>query len=123
MTLPLFVYGTLLADSPQGALLGGLERRAAYAHGHLYAMPAGYPALVPGGDAAVWGELVAAPPDALLAVLDAYEGVHEGLYRRDVIDVISAGRTIRAWAYVMDRPEDRGGRRVASGRWKAVRKR
>jgi gamma-glutamylcyclotransferase (GGCT)/AIG2-like uncharacterized protein YtfP len=116
MNLPLFVYGTLRSDAPQAALLAGLPRRPATTTGRLYRLPAGYPALVPGTEGVVAGELVANASDRL-AVLDRYEGVSEGLYQRVVIPVRSQGTMLEAWAYTMPAAPARGGRAVRSGRW------
>jgi gamma-glutamylcyclotransferase (GGCT)/AIG2-like uncharacterized protein YtfP len=71
----------------------------------------------------VHGELVAVPSDRLLGLLDSYEGVDEGLYRRVEIDVTVGLRSQRAWAYVMDDPRARGGRLLRDGRWPGVRRR
>ncbi len=122
MRLPLFVYGTLCSDGDQGALLAHLSRVAATARGTLWDLPQGYPALGP-GERVVHGELVEPPDPRLLALLDAYEGVDEGLYRRVHVDVTVGLRTVRAWAYTMDDPRLQGGRLVADGRWKRARRR
>lgn len=123
MTLPLFVYGTLLTGGPAAGLLGDRARRVAAVRGTLYAMPAGYPALVLGGDGLVHGELVNAPDDRLLTLLDGYEGVDEGLYARVPYDVRVGLRSEAAWVYVMDPARARAGVRVVSGRWRNVRRR
>jgi gamma-glutamylcyclotransferase (GGCT)/AIG2-like uncharacterized protein YtfP len=117
VNLPLFVYGTLLADAPQAGLLAGLARRAATTNGRLFRMPQGYPALVPGSEGEVTGELVASPGPRL-GLLDRYEGLAEGVYRRVVIPVRSAGATLEAWAYVMPEAALRGGAPMRSGRWR-----
>lgn len=127
--LPLFVYGTLLPTEPQGALLGPLSRRPAAVRGALYAMPAGYPALVLAGEPGhehvdfVYGEIVDPPDDRLLDLLDRYEGVDEGLYDRVTCEVRVGLRSERAWVYVMDAARARTGRRVARGRWRTVQRR
>ncbi len=122
----LFVYGTLMGGAPQGALLVGLERRAASLRGRLYDLPAGYPALAAlreDGDGPVHGELVLGLDEGRLGLLDRYEGVDEGLYRRVERDVDLGLRRLRAWVYVMDHPTRRGGRLVTDGRWRGVRRR
>ncbi|MEZ4238513.1 MAG: gamma-glutamylcyclotransferase family protein [Myxococcota bacterium] len=121
--LPLFVYGTLMAGQAQAGLLGALGRRAAQVRGALYRLPAGYPALVADDAGWVHGELVDPPSAPVLALLDTYEGVDEGLYRRIVCDVRVGLRTQPAWAYVMDAAQARRGRRVEDGRWRPVRRR
>lgn len=113
-----FVYGTLRSDGTHAGLLAGYDRLPARVRGVLYDLPAGYPALVPDEQAGwVHGELVQVTEPRLLALLDHYEGVGEGLYRRVPLVVHLGLRTQHAWTWVMDHPERRGGRLLASGRW------
>ena len=121
--LPLFVYGTLMSGHDQAGLLGTLHRSTATARGRLYSLPAGYPALCLGDASVVHGELVQSPDARLLRLLDQYEGVSEGLFRRCTADVTVGLRRVKAWVYVMDRPEERGGRHLKSGRWRSIRRR
>jgi gamma-glutamylcyclotransferase (GGCT)/AIG2-like uncharacterized protein YtfP len=123
MGRPLFVYGTLKTGEDQAALLGALPRRRAWTRGSLWALPAGYPALVPGGDGRVEGELVDPPDERLLGLLDGYEGVDEGLFERVVVPVVVGLRSFEAWAYTLDEARAKAGRRIASGRWRALRRR
>lgn len=123
MSEPLFVYGTLMTGETRAGLLGDLRRVPATCTGVLYDMPGGYPALDMTRDGRVHGELVDPPPAAMWGVLDLYEGVPEGLYRRVKVDVRIGMRRLLAWAYVMDDPERRGGRRIPGGRWKRYRRR
>ncbi len=119
----LFVYGTLMGGAPQGALLAGLTRHRASLRGRLYHLPAGYPAVdasLQDGDGLVHGELVREVDEARLRLLDQYEGVAEGLYRRVQRDVDLGLRRERAWVYVMDHPVRRGGRLLTEGRWRRV---
>ena len=59
----------------------------------------------------------------MFQLLDRYEGVDEGLYRRTPIDVVVGLRTFGALAYVMDAPERRGGILLPKGRWgRAIRR-
>lgn len=145
----LFVYGTL----KRGELRAGLTSRAirvveARVEGRLYALAAGYPAMVVdeahgaepslaagGRDSAeralVHGEVAFFAPGALdLAVLDAYEGFDPAdeaasLYLRRVVRAtLVTGDTIAAYAYVF--PADREAtlealraRRLHDGRWSA----
>jgi len=118
----LFVYGTLMAGQVQEGLLAGLSRVAASTRGTLWDLPAGYPALSEGGGE-VHGELVHGVDERRLALLDGYEGVDEGLYRRVEIEVRVGLRAEVAWAYVMDEPRRHGGRQVQSGRWHPTRRR
>lgn len=122
MHLPLFVYGTLLSSESHAGLLAGLGRRPARLRGRLYHLPAGYPALTLGGPDDVHGELVEAPHPDLLALLDHYEGVSEGLYARVHAPVILGLTTVRSWAYVMEDPPARGGRWLPAGRWTGTRR-
>lgn len=117
MTLPLFVYGTLMHRGPRAGLLGDRPRDAATVRGTLYHLPAGYPAVRLEGETEVQGELVHEIDDQLLTVLDFYEDVADGLYRRIEVDVRVGMGLVRSWIYVMDRPWERGGRLVKSGRW------
>jgi gamma-glutamylcyclotransferase (GGCT)/AIG2-like uncharacterized protein YtfP len=116
----LFVYGTLMGGAPQGSLLAGKTRTRASVRGTLYALPAGYPALVLVGDGEVHGELVDEVDERVLSLIDQYEGVDEGLYERVEVDVDVGLRRHRAYTYVMRAPERRGGRVVADGRWRWV---
>ena len=111
-----------MADADQGALLGDAERIPATTRGTLWGLPAGYPALSAGAET-VHGELVLLAHPQILGVLDRYEGVDQGLYRRVEIEVTARSRPHTAWAYVMDHPRSRGGRRIWSGRWTATRRR
>lgn len=122
MSDKLFVYGTLMTGGTQEALLGRSSRTPATTRGTLWDLPAGYPALGPGAEL-VHGEVVELAHAAMLGVIDRYEGVSEGLYRRVLVDVQIDGRADRAWTYVMDQPRLRGGRRVPGGRWRATRRR
>jgi gamma-glutamylcyclotransferase (GGCT)/AIG2-like uncharacterized protein YtfP len=117
--LPLFVYGTLLSNGAQAALLPG-RRRPGWVHGTLYGMPAGYPALVPGGSDPVYGEWLDPVPPRVLSMLDAYEGVDQGLYQRVEIDVHTTRVRFRAWAWAMEQPAKAGGVRIRSGRWRSL---
>ncbi len=103
---PLFVYGSLLLGQRSDGYLGGLERWPARVQGALYRLPAGYPALVvhrsviPGASW-VQGELVALEHARRLTVLDLYEGVGRGLFRRELHQVQSGQRSVHAWVYTM----------------------
>jgi len=119
----IFVYGTLKHGESQAALLTGLERQPARVRGRLYHLPAGYPALVLGGDQDVHGELVAAPDPRLLQLLDDYEGVGQGLYRRELVRCVMGLRSELAWAWVMDDAEAHGGRFLPRGTWSDPRRR
>lgn len=114
----LFAYGTLLAGGDAARLLDGCERVGpAVVSGALYDVDDTYPALVLAGKGAVRGEIWRCPPE-ILPVLDEYEGVAEGLFRRVAVRV---GETA-CWTYVAGSalahrlaPD----RRIPSGRWSA----
>lgn len=119
---PVFVYGTLRTGGGRESLLSG-PRRAATTRGALWDLPAGYPALQLGAEGIVHGERVDGVSDAQLQVLDLYEGVAEGLFRRVPVMVAADDGEAYAWAWVMDEPRSRGGRRVPTGRWRRLRER
>lgn len=104
----LFVYGTLMRGQPSDGYLAGKRWFPATVHGHLYRVPAGYPALVldPEGPQ-ISGELYTGVDDALLRLLDVFEGVPQELYVRQKVDVTIRNRTGQAWAYVISAPEAR----------------
>ncbi len=122
MSHPLFVYGTLMRHADRGHLLSSLRRRPARTQGNLYALPAGYPALT-AGNRTVFGELVENVSNPMLSILDAYEGVSDGLYERRRINVRVDTETINAWAYCMDDARKHGGRLLPLGRFEPIRKR
>lgn len=121
--LAVFVYGTLMSGRVRAGLLQGLRRLPARVTGRLYDLPAGYPALVLAGEHDVFGELVESPGARRLALLDDYEGVADGLYRREIVQVRSALGTTPAWAWVMTDPHALGGVLIQSGRWRPGRRR
>ncbi len=118
----LFVYGTLLTEGPTAHLLSAAPRRTATVQGQLFRLPAGYPAVLLRGIEPVYGELVKIPEYAL-EVLDIYKGVSEGLYLRTKVSIQSHNHKVKAWIYIMIDPEQHGGRRITSGRWRTFAKR
>lgn len=112
----LFVYGTLLSGEASHSLLEG-----ATALGPAKTKPdfdlfdlGPYPALVAGGETAVVGEVyeVGAPGRA---AIDVHEEVPR-LFKRWRIE-LDDGRS--AEAYLLDRDQVRGRRRIPSGDWRA----
>jgi gamma-glutamylcyclotransferase (GGCT)/AIG2-like uncharacterized protein YtfP len=90
----LFTYGTLAARSPDG-LLAGCERVGeGHVPGTLYDL-GGYPALLLAGSDPVPGVIWRCPADRL-PVLDRYEAVDDGLFRR--VGVRVGG--LSCWVYV-----------------------
>jgi gamma-glutamylaminecyclotransferase len=112
----LFVYGTLLSGEPGHALLEGAIALGAATTKRAYDLYdlGPYPALVDGGATAVVGEAyeVTAP---LLAAIDVHEEVPR-LFKRRRIE-LEDGRGIEA--YLLDRDQVRGRRRIRSGDWRA----
>ena len=112
----LFVYGTLREGGSRHAWLKrtlpeGICR--AWAAGRLFHLPQGYPAMVPGDEPSIpppgpgWitGDFVGyedeAALDSALADLDPLEGVEEGLFSREILELrLEGGQRYRAWAYV-----------------------
>lgn len=91
----LFTYGTLRSGRNGAALLHGCDRVGeGVVRGTLYDL-GDFPALLLSGEDEVRGEIWRCPAE-LLAELDAYEGVDEGLFRRVAVRV--DGRA--CWIYV-----------------------
>ncbi|MET0906635.1 MAG: gamma-glutamylcyclotransferase family protein [Tardiphaga sp.] len=126
----IFVYGTLMRgfDHPMSKLLvsGADFVGDAACRGRLY-MVAHYPGLLLSTDEddIVHGELFRMhEPDAMLAVLDDYEGIgpeHEqpALYLREMLAVtLGDGSVSAAWTYIYNRPVV-DATRIVSGRFLA----
>lgn len=93
----LFVYGTLRRNGAAADRLAGATMVGTGAvRGTLYDIDGEYPALMLCGDAHVQGEIWHVPSAAMLASLDAYEGVAHGLFRRAT--VVVEGQA--CWVYV-----------------------
>ena len=118
MTDHLFVFGTLLSgyDHPMARRLSAEAELvgAARCRGGLY-LVRHYPGMVLSDDATdeVHGEVFRMRnPDALLAVLDKYEGCAPGAaepteyVRKQVTVTLDDNRTIEAWTYVYNWPVD-----------------
>jgi gamma-glutamylcyclotransferase (GGCT)/AIG2-like uncharacterized protein YtfP len=112
----LFAYGTLRRDGGQARILEGCAPvRDATVAGTLYDIDGRFPALVLYGDTPVRGEIWRCPADRLL-VLDEYEGVDAGLFRRVGLRVDDTA----CWTYVAGPALARrltADRRIASGDW------
>jgi gamma-glutamylcyclotransferase (GGCT)/AIG2-like uncharacterized protein YtfP len=103
----LFAYGTLVPRDPDRIKSEGWERDAV--RGRLFDLGA-YPGLVDLGDKSadlVEGFVRPVEEDELRDRLDPYEGVDEGLYRRERVTTQS-GRL--AWIYIYARPLPLGAR-------------
>lgn len=114
----LFVYGTLKQGQRAAARLAGQRCLGAARTGPgftLYQLE-GYPGLVrePDSDASVVGELWLVD-DRCLHALDDYEGIAEGLYRRESIAIRAPGLPAQAETYVYARSV--AGRRRIGAAW------
>jgi gamma-glutamylcyclotransferase (GGCT)/AIG2-like uncharacterized protein YtfP len=117
-TLPVFVYGTLLAgEHNHGVIAAGdiVDTRPATIAGRLFDSGDGYPAIqrAPAGEGArVRGELVSlARLPRAMAGLDRLEGfagfdAPGNLYERRLVEVdAGTGETVLAWTYVASAPK------------------
>lgn len=128
----LFVYGTLMRGEVGHHLVAAaVQVERAWCEGRLYALPEGYPALVPVGAEEVEGELCRfrdlAPH---LPALDAYEGHIPGdpvrsLFLRELRRVRTEAGDVLAWCYFV--PPERepelcraGGTLLPEGRWRGA---
>lgn len=116
----IFVYGTLRAGEGAAGLLQGCRRLGVVeVRGALYDVGGRFPALVLGGEGEVEGEIWECP-EPRLRILDEYEGVGQGLFRREVVRMDDGD----CWTYVAGssllpllEPE----RVIRTGRWPAGR--
>ncbi len=120
MTALLFVYGTLQRGGTNHAhLQGGLQHGHARLRGpwELIALE-DYPGLVeaPGRTGAIWGE-VWEVTEAHLSALDEFEGLPEGLYRRErvTVEAVENSSEYEAWTYIYARSSE--GRARVGDRW------
>ena len=106
MSNHLFVYGTLMRGEEREGIVAHLSMVPAITRGQLWRAPAGYPALFidPNGHP-IRGELLRIEQPSIFMVLDLYEGVAEGLYTREIIDVQTEDGPIQAWAYIMSKKQ------------------
>ena len=96
----LFVYGTLRSNGAAAPLLANSTVvGVGSVGGILYDIDGAYPALVLYGSTPVHGEVWQCPA-MLLASLDEYEGVAEGLFRRTGAEVrMQDGSVQGCWIY------------------------
>ncbi|MEB3210195.1 MAG: gamma-glutamylcyclotransferase [Leptolyngbyaceae bacterium] len=127
-----FVYGTLkpgecnYATYCEGRVIKQYE---AIAHGSLFDLPMGYPAMAPGHDP-VYGVVLCLADATYLSVLDDLEdyvpgrSTHENEYNRELIRVFSPeGKPLgTAWTYVMETEKALafGGTLLPGGVWTTV---
>ncbi len=123
MSEHLFVYGTLMRGEEREGIVAHLPNQPAIAMGQLWRAPAGYPALfVDPNGLPIRGELLAIEQPSIFMVLDLYEGVAEGLYTREIIDVQTERGPVQAWAYIMSQQQLRraGCRFIKTTDWRTI---
>lgn len=127
--MKVFVYGTLKPGECnyhrycQGKVVDACPARA---RGQLFALPAGYPAMV-AGEGYVSGFLLCFADEAILDDLDRLEDYHPGRdrsqneYQRESIEIcdLNCQPLGTAWAYFMlpDRVRSLGGIWLPHGKW------
>lgn len=111
-----FVYGTLLRGEANHRLLARAEMVAkARTKPEYFLVDLGaYPAIIAGGQYAVWGEVYAVDAGTLHR-LDQLEG-HPHFYTRKTIQLEDG---MEAETYVLHEDQVRGMRRICSGDWRA----
>lgn len=124
----IFVYGTLKPGGANYGLCAGkiVAVQPALAHGQLFALPVGYPAMTP-GTGKVQGYLLTFRDGAILQALDQLEDYNpsrepdQNEYERHWIEVLDPQLQPlgQAWAYRMtlERVRCLGGRHLPSGCW------
>jgi len=115
------VVAFLPGSSPRG-MVAAWPHVAGRTRGSLWELAAGTPAMAP-GSGWIYGILVTLPDPRALAVLDRTFGVLEGSAARKKVDVRVGLRSERAWAWWTENPRARGGRVLADGHWRPVRRR
>ncbi len=108
----LFVYGTLKRGGKSYRELSGKHAvrfvGEARIRGALYNLSReAFPGAVvtPSPNRFVKGDLFELhDPQRSLPELDDFEGVDEGLFRRELVDAWARGRRVKAWAYLYARP-------------------
>ena len=108
--VPLFLYGTLKRGHRRHGLLGDslLLRSPVYAPGYTLVDAGGYPGMVEASSPGhfVEGEVFVVAPETL-AILDGYEDLASGEYRRSIICVFGdRGNPDRVHAYIYHWPTD-----------------
>lgn len=118
-TARVFVYGTLLSGEPNHRLLAH-----ASLVGEAHTQPVfdlvtqgPFPAMIPGGATAVYGEVYEVDRPTLEA-LDRLEG-HPRFYRRRAVRLDDGGEVL---AYLLTADQVRGRPRIESGDWRRTTK-
>lgn len=106
----LFVYGTLMGDldNEMSRFLANHSEFVdkGYFYGKLYEVN-NFPGSVLGSNTfdKVFGSLYKITnKDHIFNVLDSYEGVEEGLFKRYVIDVYIKNEVVTSWVYLYNQP-------------------
>ncbi|NES21251.1 MAG: gamma-glutamylcyclotransferase [Symploca sp. SIO3E6] len=131
--LKVFVYGTLKPGEVNYSLYCTdkvVEAKKAIALGQLFALPLGYPAMIPGASP-VQGFLLTFADPAILSTLDEledydpYRAAAENEYNRQQIEVYDLARETLgfAWAYLMtsEKVKHFQGVPIPSGCWSQFR--
>ncbi len=117
----LFVYGNLRRGQPARNQIADhvVSWQPATARGRIYALPDGYPGLVPGGDGQVTGEVVVLRDlAAVFPLLDAFEGENYARVLQKAVD--AAGAELSTWVYALADPVlAEHGEPIESGDWVA----
>jgi gamma-glutamylcyclotransferase (GGCT)/AIG2-like uncharacterized protein YtfP len=106
----IFFYGSLKRGGKAYGRLRGRVRFVSLGRirANLYSLCGGeYSGAVPTATPGrfVKGDLfVLKDPQKTLQELDGFEGVDEGLFRRELVDVWARGRRIKTWVYLYARP-------------------
>jgi gamma-glutamylcyclotransferase (GGCT)/AIG2-like uncharacterized protein YtfP len=114
----LFVYGTLMRGEANAEALTGSTYIGAAATVAAYRLVAlaGYPALLPGGDTSVKGELYLVDPQ-LLAAMDELEDC-PSLFKRSEVELAGGGT---AQVYLAADPSCASAPTIPGGDWKQYR--
>jgi len=117
----LFVYGTLKKGHKRHHLLGGasLVGRGYIEGFSMYSINGMFPAIVPAptGNGKVYGEIYEVTED-ILEECDFIEGVHNNLYRRELVPVyIKKAEMVEAYVYIFNEGIS-SFERIENGKWK-----
>ena len=127
----LFTYGSMAEGMVHFERIKDfiLSVTPAVAHGTIYRLKVGFPAMTLGGHDLVHGSLVELKPSELLwSLLDSFYGFNQqdpskSLYVREAVNVLANTTMMPAWVYVL--PADRipaNAQLIAGGDWQASMK-
>ncbi len=130
--LRVFVYGTLKpgeAYHQQYCAHKLVNAKKAIAHGELFSLPVGYPAMTVGYNL-VYGYLLEFSDANVISTLDTLEGYHpsrqksENLYNREQVAIfdLQGKKQAEAWIYIMTKHRVNllGGKTKTDGWWSGV---